>query len=185
MELSSYFILPSRSFFRPLPNSRATCPPRRHSHLFLSLLRGFDHFMSRPLQCLVLCNEGLVSLHVCGVLSRPYSCLAPCNVCPSSLAGYCLVMLHLVHVCTYRSSTYWTGPITHTWKKLQCSLHALWRKYWRPNFWGLSPSIRQSSPVYSKQITWCNMLHWNYCVFMWRYGNIVLWNCQFTLINFW
>lgn len=113
MELSSYFIPPSRI----LSSSPQLSHPLSFSSL-LSLLRGFDHFMSCPLRCLVLCNEGLVPLHAYSVLSRPYQCLAPCNVRPSSLDGYCLVVLHLVHVRTYQRSTYWMVTIIHTWKKL-------------------------------------------------------------------
>lgn len=98
----------------------------------LSLLRGFDHFTSCPLQCLVLCNEGLVLLRAYSVLSCPFLCLVPCNVCPSLLGSYCLVMLHPVQLCSYQRSIYWIVTIIHTWKKqlrmYPCSQHLMFAR---------------------------------------------------------
>lgn len=105
MELPSYFI----SLLHILSSSvQLILSLTQAFSSLLSLLRGFDHFMSRPLQCLVLCNEGLVPLHANSVLSRPYLCLALCNLCPSSLSCYCLVLLYLVHECSDQRSTYLT-----------------------------------------------------------------------------
>lgn len=68
----------------------STPSPVPHSVLSLtSQERKFDHFMSCPLQCLVLYNDGLVPSCSHSVLCFPF-CLHPCNVCPWSPGSYCL-----------------------------------------------------------------------------------------------